>query len=332
MRVLICTPQQPQTTGNWVTARRYARHLVHLGVDVRIVELSPQGEELNQAVSTFRPQLIHLLHAYRSGSLWQTCRSVHHVPMVVTLTGTDIHQGLSNPLHAPTIQRVLEGASAIISQNDLTIETLKQQMPQFVAKLHHVPPAVELGSATIDIRRRLGIDETEPLLLHPASIRPVKRNLELLYLLAEMAHHLRFQAVFCGPVLDQAYGESFQRALSQFPWAHYAGELPSEAMPSVIKAAQVVLNHSQSEGLSNALVEATALGVPILATDIQGNAAVVQPGLNGYCYDGTEAFRQRLTQLISSERALEGVRDSLGIAENLAKEATALYRLYQQHL
>ncbi len=69
-------------------------------------------------------------------------------------------------------------------------------------------------------------------------------------------------------------------------------------MPATLRQADVVLNNSQSEGLPNALLEADALGVPMLVRDIPGNAAVVEAGVNGLFYDDATSFVRQARALI----------------------------------
>ena len=138
------------------------------------------------------------------------------------------------------------------------------------------------------------------LFLHPAGIRPVKGNRELLDLFDPLAAEcLPFSVAFCGPVLDPAYGADFCSAVACRPWAHYLGVIPPEAMPATLRQVDVVLNNSQSEGLANALLEAAALGVPMLVRDIPGNAAVVEAGVNGLFYDDATSFARQARALMA---------------------------------
>jgi glycosyltransferase involved in cell wall biosynthesis len=111
-----------------------------------------------------------------------------------------------------------------------------------------------------------------------------------------------FQIAFCGPALDENYSKRFLAEIEQRPWASYLGAIPAEAMASAMRSADVILNNSQTEGLANALLEAATLGIPILASNIPGNAAVVKHDSNGLLYDNKAEFVQYALQLLALER------------------------------
>jgi glycosyltransferase involved in cell wall biosynthesis len=68
-----------------------------------------------------------------------------------------------------------------------------------------------------------------------------------------------------------------------------------------MRGADVILNNSRAEGLANALLEAATIGIPILARDIPGNAAVVKENINGLLYQD-ENFARRVQQLLERNK------------------------------
>ena len=301
MRIVIIVPQQPQATGNHVTAGRHRDGLRELGHRVEIIEAAPEMPFSAPAVAAFAPDIVHLLHAYRSGAPWLA--SGLNFPFVVTLTGTDIHQGIADPVQAPVIGAILRRAASVITQNRLTFAQLQQES-DLGDRLHYLPPGIILGNAPFHLRERLGAAPDDIIFLHPAGIRPVKGNLDLLQLFNPLAAeypHLRL--VFCGPILDADYGERFRTALLSRPWATWLGIVAPAAMPAAMRQADVVLNHSVCEGLPNALLEATVLGRPILARAIAGNAAVVDHGRNGLLYR-ENAKLERFARALMDEPSL----------------------------
>jgi glycosyltransferase involved in cell wall biosynthesis len=101
----------------------------------------------------------------------------------------------------------------------------------------------------------------------------VKGNLECLLAL-EKAHAIRprVRAVFAGPRLDEAYAARFEREIDRLrDFVRWIPPIAPQAMRAAYEGADVVLNASFSEGLSNVLMEAAAAGKPVLASDIPGN-------------------------------------------------------------
>lgn len=302
MRILIVIPRQPAATGNHITAERQRHELEQLGHEVRLLQvevLNPQP--LAAALRDFHPEAALLLHAWRSGQPWLQVRESAAIPCVVSLTGTDLAQDLATPERGPVIREVLARAAAIVTQNPLTADALRHEHPEWGQRLHYLPAAAVLGDVPFALRQTLGVSATTPVLLHAAGLRPVKRNLELLLLFDEIARKRQdFVVAFCGPPLDPAYAARFRQGLATRPWARYLGVIPPAAMAAVLRETDVVLNHSASEGLPNALLEAAVVGRPMLARAIPGNAAVVQHGINGLLYTDDEEFRSHVRTLLDN--------------------------------
>ncbi len=332
MRLLIIVPGQDRATGNHVTAERLARQLAARGHQAMVGTTDLAGTDLSALIRGADPDRLLLLHAYRSGRPWlEACGGVP--PALVLLTGTDLHGGLPDPVQGPVIDAVLLKAKAVLIQNPLAAATLRNDRPDLADRLHYLPPGVELGSTPWPLRGTLGIGPEVPLLLCPAGIRPVKGVLELLLLCNPLAQEGRnFRLAFCGPVLDEDYGARFRAALAERPWAVHLGVIPPDAMGSALAEADLVLNNSFTEGLSNALAEAAVLGRPILARDIPGNAAVVAPGVNGLLYRDADGFYAAATLLLGSPSARAALSRPDPERFSPAREAAVLESILQASL
>jgi glycosyltransferase involved in cell wall biosynthesis len=62
----------------------------------------------------------------------------------------------------------------------------------------------------------------------------------------------------------------------------WRGQLPAPAVVERLQAADVFLLASVSEGISNALLEAMACGLPVVTTDIPGMDEAVTDGMEGF--------------------------------------------------
>jgi glycosyltransferase involved in cell wall biosynthesis len=297
MRLLIVVPDQDRVTGNWITAARLRQGLTARGHSVTLAATSGDDAVLRGVATAAWPDVVLLLHAWRSGRPWLETGCA--TPFAVLLTGTDINAGLGDAEQAPVIATVLHRAAAILSQNPLTVAALQRDLPDLAAKIGYLPPGIVLGNQAYRLRERLGAAPRELLLLCPAGIRPVKGVRELIDLCVPLIREgAPLRLAFCGPILDEAYGRNFLAAIAAHPWASYLGTIPPEALPAAMRQADVIVNNSISEGLPNALVEAAALGRPIVARAIPGNRAVVTDGGNGLLFDNAVGFRTAIRRLL----------------------------------
>jgi glycosyltransferase involved in cell wall biosynthesis len=72
-------------------------------------------------------------------------------------------------------------------------------------------------------------------------------------------------------------------------------------MPRVLKTLDVFVLPSESEGMSNAVLEAMSMGRPVIATAVGGNPYVIDEGKTGFLvtYEDVPAFVDRLTRILS---------------------------------
>lgn len=304
MRVLIVIPEQDPISGNRVTATRFQQGLVTLGHQASVTETSLRPEpELRRSILNFAPDVTILLHAYRSGMPWLKAAGGLDIPTVVLLTGTDVNHGLDDPKQQPAILSCLQQAAFILIQNPLLATEFSAGYPEFTANLRQLPAGIRLGTESYPLRARHHLSAEKTLFLCPAGLRPIKGVLELLEMFDLVAARSA-QAIiaFCGPILDEEYGHRFLSALETRPWASYLGPIATSAMASAMGEADVILNNSHTEGLANSLLEAAALGIPILANKIPGNLAIVRHEINGLLYKDQGEFVIYAHQLLSPGR------------------------------
>ncbi|MFQ6015654.1 MAG: glycosyltransferase family 4 protein [Anaerolineae bacterium] len=77
----------------------------------------------------------------------------------------------------------------------------------------------------------------------------------------------------------------------------FAGSVPNEEIPRYLRAADVFVLYSGYEGLSHTLLEALAVGVPVVASAKGGNGEVIRDGVNGYLVKWGDEERLRTSIL-----------------------------------
>jgi glycosyltransferase involved in cell wall biosynthesis len=171
-------------------------------------------------------------------------------------------------------------ARSIIAQSPEIACLLQELLPDDLkGRIAAVPKSfLWLGKDDFDLRAVAGCRQEDILFFMPAGIRPVKGNLECLCSM-EKAHAAspKIRVVFAGQALDAGYAARFEKEIKRLDsFAKWILQIPPKAMYAAYEGADVILNHSSSEGLSNSLLEAMAAGRPILASDIPGNRWLIR--------------------------------------------------------
>jgi L-malate glycosyltransferase len=106
-----------------------------------------------------------------------------------------------------------------------------------------------------------------------------------------------------GDVLEPAYFAELQelvRDLGLSNHLHFAGGVTN--LNEYLSAADIFVLPSRSEGFSNAIVEAMAASLPVVATDVGGNAEAVQDGVSGLIVpsEDPQGLAVAITRLLSN--------------------------------
>lgn len=86
----------------------------------------------------------------------------------------------------------------------------------------------------------------------------------------------------------------------------------------ILGACHFLVHPAERECFGVALIEANALGVPVLAMNVQGPASIVRPGINGYVYDAGAFVDQATKDVVSSMRS---AREYLRLAVSARRES-----------
>lgn len=347
-RILILSPSAlPEITGNALTAERWRRGLTERGFEVEV--LATRGLDALSLAESLRarpPQLIHAHHALHSGALLLTPPVEvfgAKIPLVVSPGGTDVNVDWKDAEKRKIMARICRRARFIIVQSGEALGRLRELFPETGDRLLLIPKSILFpGKEKFDLREAAGCGPKNLLFFFPAGIRPVKGNLECLRRLKAVCRkRRRIRVLFAGPALDSAYAEKFAAEMAASrAFARWVPPIPPPAMLSAYGSADVVLNGSFSEGLSNALLEATAAGRPVLASKIPGNRLAVL-GKDGdlpmgllYDPEDPEDFVRKALILIDDDELRRkfgeaGLRRAATLP-TLAEEAGLLTRVYEQ--
>lgn len=309
LRVLLLSPSL-RSGGNATDARRLSRGLRAEGVVVRALATGGPGfaRRLRRTVGEFRPDVVHAFHARKGGAPYAEIAGPGDPPLVVTLTGTEIHLDLAGRADARAVRRTLRRSCLVLSHGRALAAAAEREVPSIRGRTVVVPRAVELPppDPRFDLRRAAGLPRDAIVFLLPCGLRRVKNPLFALAPLERARRRFPSIAfVHAGHSLDPALHSAMAAAARERPWVRTVGEVPHRRMGSLYAGADVVLNTSLSEGLSNAVLEAMAAGRAVLASDIPANREIVRQGKTGLLYaPGSEASFLRAAARLAGAAAL----------------------------
>ena len=179
----------------------------------------------------------------------------------------------------------------------------------------------------MDARRLLGLPEGRPLLAFVGKVIPVKRVEWLLEVLRRLPD---VNAVVVGGYTEDHYGDAYYRELMQTysdvrDRLTFAGEVVWDRVPDYLAAADVFVFPSKFEGQPNAVLEAMAAGLPVVASDIPAHRELIRHGETGFLASDPASMSRFVSDLMRDD----GLRHRMGsegrayVREHLSTQASA---------
>lgn len=122
---------------------------------------------------------------------------------------------------------------------------------------------------------------------YPARILPLKGQLDLIMIAKILKLKKINQTVFLavGPVLDKEYyyqlNQIIKRNRLEDEIFVFDG-IPRKDMPYLYASSDLIVHLSRSEGLSNSIIEAQAMGIPVVAYNVGGIKEALEHNVTGY--------------------------------------------------
>lgn len=301
--ILIVSPASSrENNGNWQTASRWQRHL---GRDYRVT-IAPGWQAGEPA-----PDLLVALHARRSSAALAAFKAVHpERPALLVLTGTDLYRDIHGDASTSASARAsLARADALVvlqprglGQLDADARRKAHVIWQSAPRMRARPHAKLTADVAMIGHLRL---EKDPLTFMRAAPLLETPGLRLLHI---------------GAALDPALGDAARRAQAAHPRRYrWLGALPHMAARRRLARCHAMVIASSMEGGANVIIEAVTAGVPVLASDVDGNRGMLGEDYAGYFAPGDA---QALAGLID-----RSVREPRFYAR-LARQCAARSRLF----
>ncbi|MDJ0753843.1 MAG: glycosyltransferase family 4 protein [Ardenticatenaceae bacterium] len=291
-----------------------------------------------RALHHFKPHLIHAFSLFSPLTTAVWAKRFWHIPVVVKILRGGrlgdiqrIQKKVNGGRRLASYRRHVDRFIAISSeiQGELThIGVSAQQqltLPNGVDVQRITPPGHE---EKVALRHRLNLPKGQ-LVIYTGRFVPAKQLPQLLKAWQEVQRH-------CSEahLLLLGDGPEEQKLRDMNPQRVIFGGRKKDVTP-YLQAADIFILPSANEGLSNAMLEAMAAGLPVIATAVGGAPDIIKHGYNGWLIDpqSPEEITLALLTLIRKpdlmaqlgKRARRRMTEAYAL-ENIAAQHVSLYR------
>lgn len=258
---------------------------IHHASNIELIRYSWRGLwQGRRLLKAHRYDLSFAFSGVPAGMLSYALNWTYGLPYLVSLQGPDVpgfeaRYNYLYPLLTPWIKRMWRAASAVTAisqdQRDLALRTMSdlsmQIIPNGVDTATFRPSDRSHGRQDVVIvcvARLIARKGQEHLLRAFAALR------------SQSGQPLRLRLIGTGDDHDTL--ESLATELGVRDQVEFRGFVPREAMPAIYHESDIFVLPSQQEGMSIALLEAMASGLPVIVTEAGGTAELVSEGENGH--------------------------------------------------
>ena len=228
-------------------------------------------------IKKLKPDIVHAHYATSGGVAALVC-GFH--PAVVTVHGSDLTNGIKSSVWRPILKKVFTYADCInvVSEN---LAEMVLSLGISGNKIETFTPGVDTGKFSYVDKRKY--DPSRALkLVCTRRLEPVFDHFTIIDALTKLKEKgINFQMTYVGE--GSLLGEMKQRIsnLGLSDKVNLMGRIPNDKMPDVLAEQDVYLSASLWDGASLSLLEAMAVGIFPIVSDIKANSAWIKNGFNG---------------------------------------------------
>jgi glycosyltransferase involved in cell wall biosynthesis len=204
------------------------------------------------------------------------------LPVTVTLRGTEVPQS-RNPALVTKLREVFRDADQVISVSD-SLRQLAYSLGLAEARGQVVGNGVDANRFTpmskAEARQRFGLPDAAQVLITVGGLVERKgfhRVIACLPALLEQHPELHY-LIIGGACPEGDMTQALKDQVTQLGLAervHFLGPISPDDLKWPLSAADIFVLSTRNEGWANVILEAMACGVPVVASDVGGNAEVV---------------------------------------------------------
>ena len=233
-----------------------------------------------------RPPIVHffLPQAYIVGAIAARCAGLSG--LIMSRRSLNAYQA-HHPMLARLERRLHQHMSLVIANSKRVLAQLRDDENVPADKLGLIHNGIELGlyDRPLDAGRKrteLGIDREAKVLVVVANLIPYKGHADLLAALAGVNARLPGDWILLAVGRDDGIGDTLIQKADKLGLADKVSFMGArDDVADILRVSDIGLLCSHEEGFSNAILEGMAAGLPMVVTDVGGNAEAVVDGISG---------------------------------------------------
>ena len=267
MKVCVASPYPlSELKGNSVTTDRIVAMLNEGGVEAR----GSYGNDGEPA------DILITLHAIKGApAVFDFKKKTPNGRVIILLTGPDIYQGLAEGSQIGG--DALQVADRIVVPQEAAIRKLPEKVR---GKTVVIRPSLD------PIAAKATSSQSPFVISVVGHLRPVKRPFLTIETLAQHPEWSDLEVWQIGQALDAEMRKTAEFWMEEDKRYRWCGGLPREESLALCAKSSLTINSSILEGGANAVLEAMTMGVPVLASRIEGNVGLLGDDYPGYFEEG----------------------------------------------
>lgn len=309
-----------------------SKESLHHQSQLDIIRYTSRGYKLaNTFLKTKEHDVIHAFFTVPCGALAYLLGKKYKTPYIVSLRGSDV-PGYSDRFSflyifiTPIIKYIWKKAARVISNSQGLKELALTSAPE---------QGIGIIPNGVDTEKFFSVPEGAPdneWIITAGATRLTSRKgihliMEALPELIACQPKLMFEVMGEGSALEEL--QLLAKELGIESHVRFLGRIASQDTPKYYQRAKVFILPSANEGMSNALLEALASGLPVVVTDTGGSSELVENGKNGFIIPRSkDAIVSAVKKLLDDE----ALRVAMGTESRVRAEAKSWASVAKQYV
>jgi glycosyltransferase involved in cell wall biosynthesis len=269
----------------------------------------------------------HAFSGFPTG--WLPYRSNNKLPYIISLRGSDVpgehaRLKLDYKILAPAFRAIWKNASILVANS----QGLKNRALKFMpsSKIDVIPNGVDIEG----FRPAQNVSESKNIRLLTVGRLSVTKRVEILIEAIDILNRQGCKVVFKigggGQLFQKLKQTVTEKKLDKI--IELTDRIDAEDMPQVYRQNDIFISASKMEGMSNAMLEAMASGLPIIATRCEGLDELIAE--NGLVIENASA--EEIAKAIKKLIDDPGLRSQMSIAARKKAEQFTWGSIAEQYL